>query len=243
MPLLVPLARLVAHEPAIVALADSNTLRLFVSQPGRLEELPAIDDAPDDYTRTEVGGWAQARYQRHVDEHRAEFARRAAAVIERSMAREDADRLVLAGDEVAIPRLREELAVATGERVRAALHLELRATRDEIEAKVLPVLDQLEADDARDTADRLVGAIGANGLGVGGVVATRRALLNGQGLELVLDADLATAREPVAGRFGEADANDLIRLAVRTDARIRFVSGHEGLRTFEGVGVLLRFRV
>lgn len=248
LPFLLPLARLAGHEPAIVALADTNSLRLFVSQPGRLKELPAIDDEPDDYTRTETGGWSQARQQRHVDEHRDEFARRASAIIGRAMERTAAERLILAGDEVAIPRLRAVLATPVAERLRDVLRIELRASLDEIEAKALPTIDRLEADDARDAADRLIGAIGANGLGVGRPEPTRRALEQGAALELLLDADvgLGPPAEPedeaLSGLIPEADADELVRLASRTDAPVTFVPEHPGLRELGGVGALLRYR-
>ncbi|HYU50127.1 MAG TPA: Vms1/Ankzf1 family peptidyl-tRNA hydrolase [Candidatus Limnocylindria bacterium] len=231
-PVLGPLARFVSHEPAIVALADTNSLRLFAVQPGRLEELPSIDDEPDDYRRTEAGGWSQARYQRHVDDHRAGFARRAVAVIDRAVRAEQARRVILAGDEVAIPRLRDELATDVGELVRDVLRLELRASHDEIEAKALPAIERAEAADGRQAADRLTDAVRGNGLGAGGREATRLALEMGEGMELLLDGSVVA----------EADVEDLIRLAARTDARITFVSDHEGLQSMEGVGALLRFR-
>jgi peptide chain release factor subunit 1 len=231
LPSLVPLARLVDHEPAIVALADTNSLRLFVFQPGRLLELPAIDDPPDDYTRTEVGGWSQARYQRHVDEHRDAFARRAATVIARAMERETAERLLLAGDEVAVPRLREALPTPVASRVRDVLRMELRATVDEIEAKAMPVIADLEAADARDAADRLVGAI-AHGTGVGRPRPTQGALKTGAVMELLLD-----------DAIGNDDAKELVRLAAGSAARITFVPGHRGLQELGGVGALLRYQL
>jgi hypothetical protein len=232
LPILTPLARFVDHEPALLALADTNSLRLFAVQPGRLDELPAIDDEPDDYRRTEVGGWSQARYQRHVDDHRAEFARRAAAVIERAVHSEGARRLYLAGDEVAIPRLRDALATDVAERVRDVVRLEVRAGREEIEARAIAAVARDEEEDAREAADRLVDAVQGNALGAGGREATRLALEMGEGLELFLDGSAVP----------EADVEELIRLAARTDARITFVSDHDGLRDMEGVGALLRFR-
>jgi stalled ribosome rescue protein Dom34 len=85
---------------------------------------------------------------------------------------------------------------------------------------------------ARAAADRLVDAVRGNGLGTGGREATRLALEMGEGLELLLDGSVVP----------QADAEELIRFAARTDARITFVSDHDGLRDMEGVGALLRFR-
>jgi peptide chain release factor subunit 1 len=230
-PALAGLARIVTHEPAVVALADSNSLRLFAAQPGRLIELPAIDDPPDDYTRTEAGGWSQARYQRHVDEHRDAFARRAAVVISRAMDRQNAARLILAGDELAVPRLRSALPTALRERVQEVLRLELRATLDEIETKAVPTLSAVEAADARDAADRLVGAASAGGPGIGGLRPTMRALERGAVLELLLDAAM-----------GDHEVDELVRMAARSSARVTFVPDHPGLTGLGGVGALLRYQ-
>jgi hypothetical protein len=232
-PFLVPFARLVDHEPAILALADTNTLRLFVSQPGRLVEEPAMDDEPFNYTRTEQGGWSQANYQRHVDEHAADFARAAAALIARRIDETGAERLFLAGDQVAIPRLRDELPKTAADALRDVLRLEVRTTLDEIESVVLPAIDRFEAVDARDAADRLVGAVAADGLGLAVPEASRQALVTGQGLELLVDPD---------GPPDDVEADELIRLAARTGTRITFVENHDGLRAMGGVGLLLRFR-
>lgn len=121
MPILLPLARWIDHEPALVALADTNSLRLFVSQPGRLVELPGIDDAPDDYTAKETGTPDEANFQRHVDDHRDQFARRAAKLIAQTFEAEAIERVFLAGDDVAIPHLRKALPEHVGERVRDVL--------------------------------------------------------------------------------------------------------------------------
>jgi peptide chain release factor subunit 1 len=234
-PVLLPLARHADHSTTVVALADTNSLRLFVSQPGRLVELPAVDDEPDDYTRTEAGGWSQARYQRHVDEHRDQFARRAAGVTERAISRFAGDALLLAGDEVAIPRLRQALSGPAAEAVRGVLRLELRSALDEIEVKALPEIDRVRDDDARETADRLADAVGAGGMGTAGVKRVHRALAQGQGLELLLDPD-------PTGPLHESDAEELISTALTTATGVRFVTGHDALRDLGGVGLLLRYR-
>jgi len=246
-PELVAFARFIDHEPALLALADTNSLRLFVSQPGRLVELPSIDDEPDDYSQKETGDPAESRFERHVDDHRDRFARRAAKVITRAFEREAIERVFLAGDEVAIPHLRDALDTKVADRVRDVLRFERRATLDEIEATALPAIESAEVGDARDAADRLIGAIGARGLGVGGIDPTRQALEAGAGLELLLDARIAgeafePAAQPAVDLISEAEANELVALAARTGARITFVPAHDGLRELGGVGALLRYR-
>lgn len=235
-PRLLPLARLAAIEPAIVALVDTNTLRLFALRSGALEEIGLLDDEPDDYTQTSAGGWSQARFQRHIEEHREAFAELAANAVEEVARREDAQLIVLAGDEVGVPLLRDALPQQLLEKIdgEEVLRIEMRAQADEVEEEAVPHLQRLQQARARDAADRLVGAVRADGLAVGGMEQTLSALQLGQAAEVIIDS---------AGEFGEESLDDLIRLAATTDARSRFVSEHGGLRELGGVGALLRFRL
>jgi hypothetical protein len=230
LPFLLPLARLVDHEPTLVAVADTNALRLFTSQPGRLEELPGIEDDDDPYHRTDAGSPAQAEHR--VDELRSDFARRASAIVARSIATEEAERLILGGPEAATTLLREHLPKAAADRLRATVRVG-RASHGEIESAVLPLIARLEADDAIDAADRLMGAVAANGAGVVGLEATRERVEYGQGLELLVDE---------GGAVSEAQVEELVRLAARVGTRITFVTEHQGLLDAGGVGMLLRYR-
>jgi len=233
-PHLWPLARLADAEQAAIALIDTNTLRLFVHRSGALEEMGLLDDSPQDYSQTSKGGWSQARFQRHVDAHREAFAKLAADAIDDIVELEDAEVLLLAGDEVAVPLLRDELPTRLLDMTRGTLRLGMRASLQEVEQDALPVLERLNADDATDAADRLVGATLAKGMGVGGIEQTRGALALGQALELVVDSDLEAEDEV---------RDELVGLAAATDARVRFVADHTDLRDLGGVGALLRFRL
>ncbi len=106
-PDLYQLARLLdEQETALVAIVDTNTARIFATRVGFVEELGGPDDDPAQYGKRSMGGWSQARYQRHIDETRAGFAREAAAEIERLVDSEGAARVVLAGDQIAVPLVR-----------------------------------------------------------------------------------------------------------------------------------------
>jgi hypothetical protein len=233
-PRLLPLARLADTEQALVALADTNTLRMFALSAGGLDEIGLVDDEPDDYGKRDMGGWSQARFQRHVEAHRAEFAALAADAVDQVAQQEEAGIVVMAGDEVALPLLRERLPQRTSEMVRGVLRIDMRATLDQVERQVLPFLAKAQSEAATDAADRLFGAVRGDGLGAGGVAPTRRALELGQVTELIVDA---------AADFGEDVGEELVRRAAATDAGIRFVEGHAGLRELGGVGGLLRFRL
>lgn len=235
-PDLFQLARLLdEQETAVVALVDSNTARLFVTRTGALEEVGGPDDDSVHYRKRSTGGWSQARYQRHIDKHRADFAREAAAEIERLVQREGAVRVILAGDEVAMTPLRASLPPAVSELVGAEpLRVHIRAPRDELAVEIEPVLARAEADDAHSTADRLIQAVQADGLGVVGLDATRRALDFGQADVLVVDP---------AAEIDEGLRNELIRQAAATGADVEMVDGHARLAEVGGVGALLRYRI
>lgn len=234
MPDLFQLARLLdEQETAVVALMDSNTARLFVRRTGALEEAGGPDDESVHYRKRSTGGWSQAQYQRHIDKHRADFAREAAAQIEQLIDREGATRLILAGDEVAMTPLQDALspralALLEGE----PLRLDIRTPPDAVASEVAPLLARAEAEEASSIGDRLIGAIRAGGLGVIGLEATQKALEYGQADTLVLDVDAP---------FDHETRSHLVRHATITSADVEVVKGHERLGELGGVGALLRY--
>jgi stalled ribosome rescue protein Dom34 len=180
-----------------------------------------------------MGGFNQASYQRHNANMRAGFARETAAELARLVEVEGASHVVLAGDEVAIPLLQEALSPNIAGMVKDVLRLDIRTPLDEVAEEVQQVLAEAEAEASLQTADRLVAAVRADGLGVAGLDETRTALEHGQVDELVLDpsADL-----------DEATRAELVRMASLTSATVDVVEGHEGLSRLGGVGALLRYR-
>jgi len=236
LPDLFQLARLLdEQETAVVAVVDSNTARLFVSRIGAMAEVGGPDDDSVHYRKRSMGGWSQARYQRHIDKHRADFAREAAAEIERLVDREGAVRVVLAGDEVAITPLRAALSPA----IAALLHddvlrIHIRTPNDDVASEVAPLLARAEAEDACAVGDRLVQAVRADGLGVAGLDGTRRALEYGQADMLVLSPEAP---------LGDEERRALIRLATTTGADVEIVEGHAALHDLGGIGALLRYRL
>ncbi len=234
-PDLYQLARLLdEQETALVAVVDTNTARIFATRAGIMEELGGPDDDPAQYGKRSMGGWSQARYQRHIDETRADFAREAAAEIELLVDSEGAGRVVLAGDQVAVPLLRNALSARVTAMVDDhTLRLDIKTPLDQVGDESEPLLARAEADDARSVADRLLDAVRGNGLGVAGPEATRRALENGQVDELLIDP-VAVLDEDVRAEF--------VRQAVLTGARVEVVEDHTGFRRLGGVGALLRYR-
>jgi hypothetical protein len=146
LPQLYQLARLLDdHQTAVVAVVDTNTARLFLSRIGRLDEVEGPDEDSVHHRKRSTGGWSQARYQRPIDKHHADFAGEAAEAIERLVDRHETTRVVLAGDEVAMTPLMAALSDRLKERGGDLLRVDIRAARDDVAAELEPVLRRMEA--------------------------------------------------------------------------------------------------
>jgi peptide subunit release factor 1 (eRF1) len=236
-PELYQLARLIDDlETAVVAVVDTNTARLFVVRSGFMSEVGGPDRRDqEEFHKHKVGGWSQARFQRHIQNNRVEFLKTAAEAIEALVQREGAARLIIAGNEVAIPLLKDALSLQVSELLHdEALRIHIRAGESEVQSEVAPILAHLEAEQDRTVADRLVEGVRGGGLAVSGMKHTHRALENGQVDTLVLADD---------GDIPEERRNELIQLAATTSAGVEVVEGHESLRQLGGVGALLRYQI
>ncbi|HEY8284940.1 MAG TPA: hypothetical protein VIJ28_11200 [Chloroflexota bacterium] len=230
-PDLFQLARLLEEqETAVVAVVDTNTARLFVTRLGSLEE---VDRTTRRYLKNPIGGSNQNKYQRHIARHRANVAREVAAEIERVVDREGAVRVILAGDAVAIPLLREALSPPIADMLEDVRRIDILAPRQEIEHEIAPILARAEAAGSRSLADQLIDAVRADGLGVVGLEPTLWALEHGQA-----DVLLLASEAPI----DEETRGDLVRLATTTDADMEVVRDHARFHHLGGVGALLRYR-
>jgi hypothetical protein len=165
----------------VLALVDTNTTRLFVTRSGFLEEVAGPDDDPFGHSQRNTGGLNQKRYQRHVEHQREAFAREAAAALEELVTQEGAKRVILAGDEVAIPLLHRALSPHLEPRIiEEILRLNILTPRHEVLREIAPILAQVE-EESHAGADRLVEVVREQGLGVIGRQETRHAFEHGQG--------------------------------------------------------------
>jgi peptide chain release factor subunit 1 len=229
------LARLLDDSvAAVVAIVDTNTCRLFVTRRGELVERRGPDEPVDEHRRPDVGGWSQARFQRHVDMQDRRFAKEAAEAIERLVARERARHVILAGHERAIGVLEPELSESVRPLVDHVRRIDMRTSAVDVRAEVAPMLAALEEAEGMDVADRAIAGARAGELGVTGMDATMAALERGQVDELVIDE--------TAGLDEEIRA-ELVRQAALTDARVEVVRDHAGLRRHAGVGATLRYTI
>jgi peptide chain release factor subunit 1 len=225
------------HRRFAMLVADSHTARLFVFEAGaRLVERQLTYPK---LRRSAGGGWAQARYQRHLEHAQLRRAKAAVEALERLVLDEQIERIVLAGDEVTIPLIRGHLPKPLATREVAALHLDIRASEEEISRVGLEAVRDWETREDAHKVARVLDAHRGHGLGVVGIRATRAALDRGQVDELLLT--VPPERLPVEAAEAAQISEGLVRRALTTAARLRFVEDATLLAEAEGVGALLRY--
>lgn len=234
LPHLYPLARLGdEYRRYAVVLTDSNSARLFVFGVDGGGEAEHVQGRK--MTRSAVGGWSQARYQRHVENFHLHHVKEVVETLERVVRAEGIERIVLAGDEVIVPRLKEQLPQALAERVVDVLRLEMTASERDVYEATLAAMREQDARDDAGKVERMLNAYRSGGLGVAGLQATRAALENGQVEELLLSATL----DPSAAAL----ADELVSRVHQTAARVTFIADPALLAEVGGVGALLRYRI
>ncbi len=135
-PHLYPLARLInEYRRYAVLVADSNRARIFVF--GRGRTLAAKEVQNEKMNRTEVGGWSQMRFQRHVDHLRLQHAKEVVEALDRIVREEAIESVIIAGDEVVIPVLREQMPPALAAKVEDRMNLDIRTPEHEIMERTL----------------------------------------------------------------------------------------------------------
>jgi hypothetical protein len=235
-PSLYPLARLLDdQETVVVAVIDTNTARLFVSQRGLLRELRGLDEDPKFFSKIKgVNALNHAHYQRYALTKRQRFAEEVAERIESLVAEYGARQVIVAGDAVAWPRLLAALSPQVAALVhQEPLSLDIGAPRDAIWDEIEPMIRETEAEQDRSVVERLVDSALGNGLAITGPEETRMALEAGQVDTLVISS---------AARLPEGARSQLISLAAQTDAGVEIVDNRPELDAMGGVGALLRYR-
>jgi peptide subunit release factor 1 (eRF1) len=226
-----PLAlQLDEFEPIGVIMIDAHSTRIFIVAGQVVEKLETFYEKIHQLSKP--GGWSQMRYQRR---HAGAVRRFAKGAVEAAQAMFDeagVQRMIIAGRHNMISELEHEFPKSWQEKVIGKVPWDLDSTGEEFLKKIRPILEETEQRQERDLLDRLVAEIRRHGLGVSGVVNTRRALQAGQVDTLILNDTL----DP---RLSE----ELIKLAEATDAHVEFIrEGSKVLETLGNVGALLRYK-
>lgn len=188
-PHLFPLARLSEqHQRYAALLTDSNSARLYIFAIGGKVTEETVQS--ETMNRTRVGGWAQARYQRHVDNLHLQHAKEVVDTLEKVVREEGIDRVILAGDDQIISLLREQMPQSLGDKVVDMLRLDIKTPEHEVAERTLEALREYDAADDKERVRQLLDDWRSGGLATAGAADTLMALAMGQVDELFLTAAL-----------------------------------------------------
>ena len=255
-----PLARLIEqYRHYAVVLADTNRAQIFVFAAGRAVQQDEIENVKT--KRTSVGGWSQARYQRHEENYHLHHAKEVVDALERTMRDEKIEHVILAGDEtVVIPILKEQMSKELQEKVIDVLSLGIDTPEHEVLEESLTAFRRHDSLSDMEKVERLLGEFRGDNLAVAGVPDTLAALSNGQVEEMLIVAaadglkfDEEEVRKVLEVYHADdipetldsrAVADELIRRANQLSAaRTTFVEDATRLEHLGGVGALLRYRI
>jgi peptide chain release factor subunit 1 len=189
-PHLYPLARVASQFPVYAALlADTTSARIVVVVQGRVADSVSIEGVKT--RRQSQGGWSQARYQRHLENYHLQHVKDVIEALDRVVAREGIEQILVAGDPVVIPLLREQMPKHLAEKIVERISVDANAGDDEVIEASLEAMKKLNERTDRERVEAAVGAYRAGGLGVVGPDETLLALTNGQVDELLIAASVA----------------------------------------------------
>ncbi len=274
-PHIFPLARALDQNPKYAVLwADTNKADIYIF--GGEDRIRSDNQADEEVeniqnqvtNKTQVGGWSQGRYQRHIENFHLQHAKEVVAELESLMREKDIDHFILCGDETSImPVLRPQLSKELERKVVGTLNLSQYDSVEEIRSQTHEAMGVRNAVGDKEWVERVFDAAKAAArLGTLGVEDTLKALSNGQVQELVICSDIGTIEynagkvERILKDYAPGDdnssvetlpeveiagevADELITRAINTDAKIVFIEDESLLRDVGGVGAILRYNM
>jgi peptide chain release factor subunit 1 len=263
-PLVSPLLGLIEDaERYVVALVDKESARLLTVFEGKIAAVEAFaDDVPGKHDQ---GGPAQARLQRHHEDHVVRHVKRVVQRLSERLRQRTFDRLILAGPEEATTEMRERMPHELARRLVATVRAEMFATDAEILRMTLEIEQRVERESAVDLVTALIDASRSNGPGACGMSSTLEAVwlhqvrtlviadgLTASGSECPVDERLSLDPPGPCPMCGAAKlpVGDVVdraaQLTLEQDGGVEIVheAAAQRLRdACDGMGAVLRFRL
>ena len=201
-PYLYPLARIESLHPRYAAvLADTNAARIMVFATGEVVATREIRGVKT--KRTSQGGWSQARYQRHIENFHIQHAKDVIDALDKIVQQENIAEIIIAGDEVVMPLLREQMPKHLSEKVVEHVRMNRNTPEQQLIDSALEAMTRVRSQTEREKVEAAVGAFRSGGLGVVGPQDTLEALIKGQVDELLITASLREL-QPVGALRGSS---------------------------------------
>ena len=232
--------------------ADTNSARIFVFGLNSMISEDRVESAK--ISRTQMGGWSQARYQRHAQNYHQHHAKEVVEILDRLVRKEEIQYIVFAGDQVVIPLLEKELSPFLAAKLIDVLRLDVHAPERAVLEATLAAMQRQDAKDDSEKVEHLIGDYRSGGLAVVGVPDVLAALSKGQVEEVLLSAGLKQFQGDEGEQnlpwvesttpCGESDtmSETIMSQARQTGARCSLIEDAALLAEVGGVGASLRYR-
>lgn len=244
------------HRAHAAVIADTNSARIFVFGLGRTLGVESIENVKV-RSRSWIEGWWLRRAQFKVENFQLRHAKEVVEQLDRVVREEDIDRIILAGDDLILPIIREQLPPALAAKIIDVMSLDINASDHEV---FRATLETIREEDARTDAESVRATLDefrAGGLAVIGVHDVLLALSNGQVHTLYISADLeemypeeedlhpaiAPSLAELPPGTGVKISDDLVSRAYQTGAEVRFIEDPTLLAHVGGVCAALRYRL
>ena len=258
-PFVVPMLKLVdeRHRYCVV-IVDKEKARLFTMYLGELTERTEILDVVPGWHKQ--GGWAQARFQRHIEDHVNRHLKHVADTMFEFYKKEGFGHLILGGSQEVRLRLYRILHSYLQKIIAGHISVDIASNTNDILAAARKIEWEVEEKRAGEIAKSVLEPSGRAQMSVTGLKDTVRALEEGRVHTLVLVENM-DIEGCLCGDCGSVDilpeaechyckkklsktgdvSEHLAVLAVGQDAEVSYVRTGLGLENADGVGAILRW--
>ena len=173
-------------QPYCTCLIARDQARIFYGSLGTIEELAQTRDetVPGQH---EQGGWAQARYERHIDEHVHRHFKRVADDLFQLANERPYRFLVLGGTDEVVSAFLDDLHSYVRERYAGTVRIPIEANPNDVQRESLAIIHQWRQAEKDRVIEILHNEVKSNDLGAAGLQDTVETLRRGQILTLVVD--------------------------------------------------------
>lgn len=248
-------------------LISRDQARIFL---GALDQIEEVMQSRDESVpgQHEQGGWSQARFERHINEHVHQHFKRVAEDLFQLSQERPYRYLILGAPDEVVSHFLGDVHPYVKERYIGTIHLRIDGNINEVQAESLSLIDAWRTGEKERVLTVLRNEVGSHDLGTAGLEGTVEALRQGQVMTLVLDESyrapggvcsncevVLTAEEARGGSCPVCGAQvrplddivpEVVVEAFRQDAAIIYLEKPELQQETSDlghIGAILRFRV
>jgi len=239
---------------------DKNHANIYIASSVKIFDVDNIEK--DILHHHRKGGMSQMRYQRLYDGKVLHFYKEVAEDLQRIVKEEGLEKIIIAGPHDAKSQILSHLPIHIQKKIVGNVDLSINTEIGKILDETLTVLQKAESAEDRELVNALHNEVLREGLGIYGLEAIFSALKEGNVDTLIIEkgkvvkgekcencGKVREIKEPKAGKCEECGSQmyivdvfeEMIELAERIDAKVRFVAPSEDIESLGGAGAFLRF--